>query len=122
MEDYINADLIVKKNRAAAKPPEEGHLTVDVFKDGDNVVVQSTIAGTDPKDMDISITKDTVTIRGTRKTENEISNSNYYHQELYWGSFSRSVILPIDIDPDRSKASIKNGVLTIRLPKLKKSQ
>ena len=116
----ITADLVAKRKNAAVKSTEEGHLTIDVFQDGNNVVVQSTIAGTDPKDIDISITKDTVTIRGHRKSEKEIEKSNYYHQELYWGSFSRSVILPIDIDPDQSKASIKNGVLTIRLPKLNK--
>lgn len=100
---------------------EEGHLTVDVFRDGDDVVIQSTLAGTDVKDLDISITAETVTIRGFRSSGYEVRDSDFYHQELYWGRFSRSIILPVDIDPDKSKASYKNGVLTIRMPKAVKS-
>src|SRR3989344_8410849 len=95
---------------------EEGHLTVDVFRNRNDIIVQSTIAGTDPNDIDISITKDMVTIKGQRTTEEKIKSSDYYHRELYWGSFSRSIILPVDIDPDNAKASMKNGILTIRLP------
>jgi HSP20 family protein len=116
----IKADLALKKTSPERNTPNEGHLTVDVLKDGNNLIVQSTIAGTDPKDIDISITKDSVTIKGSRKSECNVTGSNYYHQELYWGSFSRSIILPLDIDPDQSKANIKNGVLTITLPKLNK--
>lgn len=101
---------------SAITKKEDGHLTVDVFRSGNNIVVQSTIAGTDPNDIDISITKDMVTIKGHRGMEEKIKSSDYYHRELYWGSFSRSIILPVDIDPDSSKASIKNGVLTIKLP------
>jgi len=96
---------------------DEGHLTLDVFRSGSDIVVQSTIAGTDPNNIDISITKDTVTIKGNRNSDEKVKKSDYYHRELYWGSFSRSIILPFDIDPDRSKASMRNGVLTIRLPK-----
>lgn len=104
---------------AASNQKEEGHLTVDVFRNENDIIIQSTIAGTDPNDMDISITKDMVTIKGHRSMEEKIKSSNYYHRELYWGSFSRSIILPVDIDPDKGKASIKNGILTIRLPIIK---
>ena len=109
----FEAQLTVKKEQQ-----QDGHLTVDVFKSGDDIVVQSTIAGADPNNIDISITKDMVTIRGNRSAEEKIKSSDFYHRELYWGPFSRSILLPDDIDPDRSKASMKNGVLTIRLPKL----
>lgn len=101
----------------AKKEQEEGYLTVDVFKDGQGIVVQSTVAGADPNDIDVSITKDMVTIKGARSPEDKIKPSDYFHRELYWGNFSRSIILPFDIDPDGAKASIRNGVLTIRLPK-----
>ncbi len=111
-KEEIVGQLAVKK-----EDKEEGHLTVDVFQNGDDIVVRSTVAGVNPDDIDISITKDMVTIRGQRKTEEKINSSDYYHRELYWGSFSRSIILPFDIDPDNAKASMKNGVLTIRLPK-----
>src|SRR3989344_6507352 len=104
--DFLNEDL--KSELAVHKESqEEGHLTVDVFRSKDDIIIQSTIAGTDPANIDISITKDTVTIRGRRNSEEEIKSKDYYHRELYWGSFSRSVILPNDIDPDRSKASMK---------------
>lgn len=115
----MNSDKFETQLTAKKEPKEEGHLTVDVFKNGDDIVVQSTLAGADANNIDISITKDMVTIRGERLPEEKIKPSDYYHRELYWGSFSRSIILPDDIDPDNSKASMKNGVLTIRLPRLK---
>jgi len=61
-----------------------------------------------------------VTIRGKRTKDEKINAENYYYQELYWGAFSRSVILPVEVDSDRVKASIKNGILTIKLPKSEK--
>ena len=63
-----------------------------------------------------------VTIKGERKNNEEINSDDYYYQECYWGKFSRSVILPIDIDPDRSKAILKNGILTIKLPKIERTK
>ncbi len=114
-DNNINARLISKK---ISRPEDGGQLTVDIFQTGTEIVIQSTIAGSDPNDIDISITKDMVTIKGSREAHETVEASNYYHQEIYWGSFSRSIILPVDINPDKSKASMKNGVLTIRLPKL----
>lgn len=114
-EELFETQLAAKK-----EPQEDGHLTVDVFKSGNDIIVQSTIAGTVPENVDVSITKEMVTIRGQRSQEEKIKSHDYYHQELYWGSFSRSIILPMDIDPDKAKASIKNGVLTIRMPVLEK--
>lgn len=113
--ELFETQLAVKK-----EPQEDGHLTVDVFKNGSDIIIQSTIAGTAPENIDVSITKEMVTIRGQRTQEEKIKSSDYYHQELYWGSFSRSIILPVDIDPDKAKASMKNGVLTIRMPILEK--
>lgn len=108
------------KLAAKKETQEEGHLTVDVFKSGNDIVIQSTLAGTDPGDLDVSITTNMVTIKGRREVNNETKTSDYYHRELYWGSFSRSIILPAEIDPDNAKASMKNGVLTIRLPLVSK--
>ncbi len=97
----------------------EGQLTVDVHQDDENIVIQSAIAGVTSENIDISITNDMVTIRG-RRFRPKADSSQYYHQELYWGPFSRSVILPVQVDPDSAKASIKNGLLTVVLPKLEK--
>ena len=98
---------------------EEGELTIDVYADGNNIVIESLIAGLDPNDLDISITHDLVTIKGERKRNQEISSKNYYYQECFYGNFSRTVLLPTDIDPDKAKANFsKNGVLTIVMPKV----
>lgn len=95
----------------------EGQLTIDVYQTEDAIVIKSTIAGVKPEDLDVSISNDMVTIKGERKNEEEISGENYYYQECYWGQFSRSVVLPVDVIADKIEASLKNGILTIRLPK-----
>lgn len=94
-----------------------GILTLDVLDKGNNIVVRSAIAGVAGKDLDISITNDRVTIKGKRSEEETEKSKNYYYQELYWGEFSRTVILPEEINADEAKATLKNGVLTITLPK-----
>ncbi len=98
--------------------PEEGQLSVDVYQEGDSIIVKSTIAGIEPEDVDISITNDMLTIRGTRKQEKTRSSREYFFQECYWGAFSRSIILPVEVDVKKIDATIKNGILTIVLPRL----
>ena len=101
-------------------PEEEGQLTIDVYQTENDIVIKSTIAGVKPEDIDVSISNDMITIKGARRKDDSVSQENYYYQELYWGHFSRSVILPIDVDTDKAKASMKNGILTIKLPKIEK--
>ncbi|MEA1936924.1 MAG: Hsp20/alpha crystallin family protein [Patescibacteria group bacterium] len=100
---------------------EEGQLTIDVYQSGSFIIVKSIIGGARSEDLDISITSDMVTIRGARKNPDEVKAENYYYQECFWGNFSRSVILPCDIKTDEVKATIKNGILTIKLPKIEKN-
>ncbi|MFZ2187574.1 MAG: Hsp20/alpha crystallin family protein [Candidatus Moraniibacteriota bacterium] len=95
----------------------EGQLTIDVYQTENDIVIKSTIAGVKPEDLDVSINNDMVTVKGERKNEEIVENGNYYYQECYWGSFSRSVLLPVDVLPEKADASLKNGILTIRLPK-----
>lgn len=102
-------------SEAAAE--EEGELTVDIYDREDFMVVQSTVAGVKPEDLDVSITNDTVTIRGKREQQEEVEEKNYYYKELFWGTFSRSIILPEEIEEDLAEANLKNGLLTIKLPK-----
>lgn len=116
--DEVLADLTAVKKTAASSPHDEGQLTVDVYQTDKEIVIQSTIAGVSADDIDISIAKDMVTIKGHREKIEKTKQADYFHQELYWGAFSRSIILPFDINIDKAKASIKNGLLTIRLPKL----
>lgn len=95
----------------------EGQLTIDVYQTDNDIVIKSTIAGVKPEDLDVSINNDMITIKGERKSEEAVTVENYYYQECYWGSFSRSVVLPVDVIPEKAEASLKNGILTIRLPK-----
>jgi len=98
----------------------EGALTIDVYQTDNDIVIVSTIAGVTAKDLDVSITNDMVTISGARKNQVKVKQENYFYQECYWGPFSRSVILPIDVDAEKSAAELKDGVLTITLPKSEK--
>lgn len=111
-----------KSKKELAESPEEaeGQLTIDVYQTDSDVVIKSTIAGVRPEDVDVSITNDMVTIRGSRKKDEEVHSKDYYYQECYWGSFSRSVILPVDVVAEKAEATIKNGILTVKLPKADK--
>lgn len=101
----------------ASSNDAEGQLTIDVYQTDSDIVIKSTIAGVKPEDLDVSINNDMVTIKGERKNEEAVDHGSYYYQECYWGSFSRSVLLPVDIVAEKVEASLKNGILTIRLPK-----
>ena len=109
----------MKENLNKESKTENGILTLDVFQKDNEIVIKSAIAGVGGKDLDISITNDSVTIEGTRKEEEKEEDKNYFYQELNWGSFSRKVILPEEVNPDAAKATLKNGILTITLPKAK---
>lgn len=98
----------------------EGQLTVDVYQDKDNIVVQSTVAGVEPDDLEINITNESITIHGRRERKETIEEKDYFYQECFWGRFSRSIILPVEVDSERSVASLKNGVLTVKMPKLER--
>jgi len=100
----------------------EGQLTIDMFQTKDNVIIKSTIAGVKPEDIDVTIANDMVTIRGERKRDFEASSEDYFYQECYWGSFSRSVVLPVDVDIENVSADLKDGILTVVLPKAAKAR
>jgi HSP20 family protein len=100
----------------------EGQLTVDVYQTPEEIIIRSIVAGVRPDDLDISISRDMVTIRGTREEHKEVSEDNYFHKELYWGSFSRTVLLPAEVEVEDAKAQEKHGLLTIRLPKIDKEK
>ena len=100
----------------------EGQLTIDMYQTKDNVIIKSTIAGVKPEDIDVTIANDMVTIRGERKRDFEASSEDYFYQECYWGSFSRSVVLPVDVDIEAVEADLKDGILTVILPKAAKAK
>jgi HSP20 family protein len=101
---------------------EEGQLSIDVYQTPADIVVKSTIAGVKPEDIDISINNDMLTIRGKREMNEQIKNEHYLYRECYWGSFSRSIILPLEIEANKIDATLENGVLTVTLPKAKNAK
>lgn len=124
-KEEINNENFGGQNELSSRETEnseEGQLAVDVFQTDSDLVIQSTIAGVKSEDLDISIQNDMVTIRGERKKELETNPQDYFHQECYWGPFSRQIILPEEIDPSKAKAELKNGILTLWLPKLEKTK
>lgn len=102
--------------------PMDGELSVDVYQTPTHIIIKAMIAGVRPEDLDISITRDMVTIRGKREQHAEGQNGDFFFQELYWGSFSRTIVLPQEIDLEEAEASEKHGLLVIRLPKLDKGR
>ncbi len=99
-----------------------GELAVDVYQTPDAIVVKALVAGVQPTSIDISLTREMLTISGTRSDEKEVEEDSYFHRELYWGSFSRTIILPEEVDVDMAEASEKHGILMIRLPKINKKR
>ena len=101
---------------------ETGQLPVDVYQSPNEIVIRAFVAGIRADMLDISITRDMVTIGGARETRDEVETSDYFHKELYWGAFSRTILLPQEVDVDGASASSKDGLLTIILPKLDKAR
>mgnify|MGYP001807155580 FL=1 len=97
----------------------EGQLSVDIYHTDKKIVIQSTIAGARPEDLKISLHHDLLTIHGTRLQPQSVADDQYLYKECYWGPFSRSVILPAEVDSRKVEAALENGVLTITLTKTK---
>ncbi len=100
----------------------EGQLTIDVYQTPTEIVIESAVAGVGPEDLDINVTTDSVTIIGRRRREKQVKDEDYIYQECYWGKFSRSIILPQEVDPEESKVTFKNGILSVHLPKLNRKK
>lgn len=99
----------------------EGQLAVDMYQTERDIVIKAPIAGVPETDIDITVQPDQVTIRGERKEEKEVAEDQYHAHECFWGTFSRMVMLPVEGEPDKAKATFKNGILTIKIPKSKRS-
>ncbi|OGZ31789.1 MAG: hypothetical protein A3H02_01910 [Candidatus Niyogibacteria bacterium RIFCSPLOWO2_12_FULL_41_13] len=100
----------------------QGQLTIDVYQTPKEIIIKSPVAGSRPEDIDIAIENDMVTISGKREYETKISKEDYLYQEIYWGEFSRSVLLPQEVEASKAEAEFKNGLLTIRIPKIEKEK
>lgn len=95
---------------------------VDVYEEGDQVVVKTELPGLGKDDVELTLTEDTLTIRGEKKKEEEVKEEHYHRWERSYGSFMRTVELPVQVKGDEAKADFKNGVLTVRLPKTEEAK
>ncbi len=100
----------------------DGQLPVDVHQTPSDIVIRAFVAGVRPDELNISISRDMVEIEGTRSEREQVSGPDYFSRELFWGSFSRTILLPQEVDVDASSANAKDGLLTIILPKLDKAK
>jgi len=109
MENNTNEDFL--------EDDTEGQLSIDVYQDEHNVIVLAPIAGVRASDVDISITDEVITIRGERRAGHDAPLERHFTQECYWGPFSRSYVLPIAVNSEETKATLKDGLLQIVVPK-----
>lgn len=100
----------------------EGQLPVDVYQTPNEIVIRTFIAGVRPDEISLSLSRDMVVIEGLREERDAVNDEDYFIRELFWGSFSRTILLPQEVDVDNSTAGAKDGLLTIVMPKLDKSR
>lgn len=106
----------------AEEEQSEGQLPVDVYQTANEIIIRTFVAGVRPDDLNVSISRDMVVIEGAREERDSVIDSDYFTRELFWGSFSRTILLPQEIDVDESNASAKDGLLTVTLPKMDKTR
>ncbi|HEX5395341.1 MAG TPA: Hsp20/alpha crystallin family protein [Candidatus Saccharimonadales bacterium] len=127
---FLSEDEVAEPEEAAAPGPspvaeEEwedepaGQLAVDVYETKEKLVVKGRVAGVNKSDLDVSISDNTLTVKGTLSAGNEDEVENYFLQECYWGEFSRSLVLPVPVKEEEIEAVLKDGVLTISFAKVK---
>lgn len=101
---------------------QEGQVALDVYQTDDHLVIKAPIAGVHKDDLEISITDEQVTIKGIRHDASGLASDRYFIQECYWGGFARAYVLPVSVDSEHAQALLKDGLLTITIPKLEKSK
>ena len=100
----------------------EGHLAVDVYQTEDKIIVKATIAGAKSENISIAVNGDMLTIRGERHLTEVVAHQDYLYRECYWGRFSRTIVLPVQVDEDKVEAGLEDGVLTVVLPKAQRTK
>lgn len=109
-------------NQWAGDEVPEGELAVDVYQTNDAIIIQAMVAGVSSDDLSVSVTREMVTIKGKREQPRGVGAENYFYQELYWGAFSRTILLPAEVETEEVEATEKHGLLTIKLPKIDKER
>jgi HSP20 family protein len=120
--DEDNLEPIAATKEWGEENSGDAQLTLDMYQTPTEVVVHSMVAGVKPEDLDINITREMVTIKGKREKHSTVRDDDFFAKELYWGSFARTILLPQEVDVDKADATLKNGLLTIKLPKINKER
>ena len=122
-EDGEMEDVEENKEKSFSDDDSDGQLAVDVYQTQNDIIIKTMAAGIRPEDLDISITRDMITIKGNREDNSvNIDDEDYFHRELFWGSFSRVILLPQEIEIEEAEATERHGLLTIKLPKINKDR
>jgi len=121
IEELVMAPAIAQQEPEWKEDNEDGQLSVDVLDSGEDLVIMATMAGARPEDIEVHLQNDFLTIRGKRFAP-VVGVTRYFNQECYWGKFSRTVVLPVDVKGDSVRSEYRNGVLVIRLPKAKTTE
>ncbi len=115
--DRLFEESVVRPRGGELAPRLAGTLAVDMWETDDDIVLKTAVPGVDPDDIDISMTGDTLTIKGETRVEEEAEEENYVCREMRYGAFSRSLTVPMPVKSDEAEAEFADGVLTLRLPK-----
>jgi HSP20 family protein len=118
-EDFFRRPFGLRKWPAMPRMMEgvEASPSVDIYEEGDNIILKSEMPGMTKEDIEVNLTDDTITLSGEKKKEEKVEKKDYYRLERSFGSFKRSFALPSEVQSDRAKASFKNGILEIKIPK-----
>ena len=111
-----------KNNNWIEEENDEAELAIDLYQTPADIIVQTMVAGVKPEDLEISIARDTITVRGKREESRTIDEDNYFSKELYWGKFSRTITLPAEVEPEQVEATERHGLLTIKIKKVDKDK
>lgn len=111
-----------KKRKKKSWLSKEGELIVDVYQTDKSIIIQSPIAGVKKEDLEIVTEKDMVTIKGERNRPKDGDPEEFFTEECFWGPFSREIVLPEETDPSRTKATMKQGILTIKIPRIEREK
>jgi HSP20 family protein len=112
------SSLLASRSAPSWFDTQEGQLSIDLFRAEDALILRAPMAGVSPEQIDIAVDGDLLTIRGSRASQRTVNEDDWFYRECYWGTFSRSIVLPLDVDAARTEAVMKDGVLEVRLPLL----
>lgn len=120
--DRLFEESVVRPGNRLLAPYGPGEMAIDMYESDDDLVVTAALPGVKPEDVDITITGDTLSIKGETKSETKVEKGSYLRQERRYGAFSRTLVLPVSVQTDKAEAKFKDGVLTLSIPKAEESK